>query len=492
LTEYLGAENEGGEIKKLPSGPNKSKIKFINHAKKKPLFLPAALHSAILSDGFHFNMMLPQVVESLTVTNVLGSSPQIYSEQLHTQFSSSTNFKRTPKPPAQELYVQIKDEVTDEIIKHGLSKVESKLFFYLLKLDRFGDRPVKVKVAEILLATGVGKSVYHTAIAKFERMGWFGFKPSDVEISNFCTPTKKSEKSDSYSEKSDSYSEKSDSYSEKSDSYSEKSEFKTLKPLPAKTSKTPQTLQTYSNLLNTLSEDQRESFKKFCLKKIQECSFKIGSKEAWLNKHGAEYLEEFKETYSYALANPEVIPPKAAPFDIPDISDLKRFYGDGWKDAAIHFGLIDPNSPEEEIQNESEPVTASEMTPKLIADSENPQEPTPKLIADSESPQEPTPKLIADSESPQEPTPKLIADSESPQEPTPPTPANHEQFAEGDRVVIAEVGNTHYGKTGKIIVARFRSQDDKYIIVLDRKSPSAREVTIKIPKACKLTYLTKL
>jgi hypothetical protein len=93
----------------------------------------------------------------------------------------------------------------------------------------------------------------------------------------------------------------------------------------------------------------RESFEKFCLKKMQECSFKIGSRTAWLNKYAAEYLQEFKETYSYALANPEVIPPKARPFEIPDISDLKRRYGNGWRDAAIHYGLIDPNSPEEEI-----------------------------------------------------------------------------------------------------------------------------------------------
>jgi hypothetical protein len=190
------------------------------------------------------------------------------------------------------------------------------------------------------------------------------------------------------------------------------------------------------------------------LKKIQECSFKIGSKQAWLNKHGAEYLEEFQETYSYALANPEVIPPKATtPFDIPDIPTLKLRYRDGWKDAAIHYGLIDPNSPEEEIQDESESVASSEVTPKPIADSDNPQEPTP---------------------------------------PTPVIDSNHEQFAEGNRVVVVEVGNTHYGKTGKIIAARFGPKDDKYIIALDRKSPSAREVTIKIPKGCKLTYLTKL
>jgi hypothetical protein len=398
-------------------------------------------------------MMVHQTAENLTVTNVSGSFSKIHSGELDTQFSSFTNLKRTPKTPAQVLYVQIKDEVADKIIKHGLSKVESKLFFYFLKLDRFGDRPVKVKVAEILLATGVGKSVYHTAIAKFERMGWFGFKPSDVEISNFCTPTKKSEKSESQSEKSESQSEKSESQSEKSESQSEKSESEKLKPLPAQVSKTPQTLQTYSDLLHSLSEDQRESFKKFCLKKMQECSFKIGSKEAWLKKHGAEYLEEFKETYSYALANPEVIPPKAAPFDIPDIPYLKRIYKDGWKNAAIHFGLIDPNSPEEEIQDESEPVTSSGDTAKPIADSDNPQEPTP---------------------------------------PTPAIGSNHEQFAEGDRVVVVEVGNTHYGKTGKIIAARFGPKDDKYIIALDRKAPSVRELTIKIPKGCKLTYLTKL
>jgi hypothetical protein len=49
-------------------------------------------------------------------------------------------------------------------------------------------------------------------------------------------------------------------------------------------------------------------------------------------------------------------------------------------------------------------------------------------------------------------TPKPIADNDNPQELTPPTPvidSNHEQFAEGDRVVIAEVGNAHQGKQVK-------------------------------------------
>ena len=396
-------------------------------------------------------MMLPQIAENPTVINALGFSPQICSGELHTQLSSSTNVKRTLKPQAKELYVQMRDDILDQIIEHGLTTAQSKLFSYFLKLNRFGDRPVKVKVPEILLATRVSKSVYHVAIAKFERMGWFSFTHADVEVSNYCTPTKKSEKQDSQSGKQDYQSEKQDS--------------EKLKPLPAKVSKTPQTLQTYSNLLNTLSEDQRESFKKFCLKKIQECSFKIASKDAWLNKHGAEYLEEFKETYSYALANPQIIAPKPLPFEIPDIPELKRMYRDGWKDAAIHFGLIDPDSPEEKIQNESEPVASSEVTPKPMVDSDNPQEPTPKPIADSDNPQEPTP-------------------------PSPAIGPKHRKFAKGNTVVIAEPGNIHKGEKGKVIFTSYGSQEDEYRIALDKESHSVRELTIKIPKPCEFTYLT--
>jgi hypothetical protein len=186
------------------------------------------------------------------------------------------------------------------------------------------------------------------------------------------------------------------------------------------------------------------------LKKIQELSFKIGSKEAWLNKYGAEYLEEFKETYSYALANPEIIPPKATPFDIPDIAYLKRVYKDDWKDAAIHYGLIDADSPEEEIQDESEPGASLEVVAKPIADSDNPQEPT---------------------------------------SPTPAIGPKHRKFAKGNTVVIAEAGNIHKGETGKIIFTSYGSQEDEYRIALEKESHSVREITIKIPKPCGLTYL---
>jgi hypothetical protein len=415
-------------------------------------------------------MMVHQIAEKLTATDIQDSSAQkcgASKERVRgsgfSKAPSNPNYKADLKSGRRnksrseseelELYIQIRDKVLQEIVEHGLTTVQSKIFFYFYGLDRFGDRPIRAKVADILRATKISKSAYYTALAKFKSMGWFRSPHPDVGISNFCTPKRNSRKQDSQSEKQDYQSEKQDYQSEKQDYQSEKQDSEKLEPLPAKVSKTPQTLQTYSDLLHTLSEDQRESFEKFCLKKIQECSFKIGSRTAWLNKYGADYLQEFKETYSYALANPEVIPPKATPFDIPDIPYLKRIYGDGWKNAAIHFGLIDPNSPEEEIQNELEPVKSSEMTAEPSIDSDNSQEPTP---------------------------------------PTSAIASNHEQFAKGDRVVVAEVGNSHHGKTGKIIAARFGSKDDKYIIALDRKSPSVRELTIKIPKECKLTYLMKL
>jgi hypothetical protein len=359
--------------------------------------------------------MVHQVAEKLTVADVRDFSPKKYSAfeggvQGSGVSEDTSKFNHNNDTPKQELYVQILDEVLDQILKHGLSNAESRIFVYFLKLDRFGDRPAKVKVAEVLLATGVSRSAYHLAMAKFERMGWFGFKYGELEVSNFCTPKKKSKKMDSHPEKW-TVIPKNGQSSQKMDSQSKKMDIEEPKGLPDKVFSTPQTIQTYSNLLHTLSEEQRESFKKFCLKKIQECSFKIGSKEAWLNKHGAEYLEEFKETYSYALANPEVIRPKATtPFDIPDIPYLKRMYRDGWKDAAIHYGLIDPDSPEEETQDESEPVASLEAVEKPSADSDNPQEPTP---------------------------------------PSPAIGPKHRKFAKGNTVVIAEAGNIHKGETGK-------------------------------------------
>jgi hypothetical protein len=241
----------------------------------------------------------------------------------------------------KSLYVIIRDEVTDWIIKNGLSKTESKLFFYFLKLDRFGDKPVRLKVAEILLATGIGKTAYHAAIAKFEALGWFDFKHTDVTISNqigLSSSEKRTEKPESRTEKPESRTEKPESRTEKVNQNSEKPENQPPEPLPDKPFETPHTIHTYSYFLQTLSDQERESFRKFCERKIRESDFKIEIPSAWLNKHYLEYWEEFKQRYSHLVESPQ--PFKAERLTL---QYLKAFYRINWKDAAIHNGY----SPEE-------------------------------------------------------------------------------------------------------------------------------------------------
>lgn len=131
----------------------------------------------------------------------------------------------------------------------------------------------------------------------------------------------------------------------------------TAETLTQQAVQTPHTLQTYSDLINTLSEGMRECFEKFCKKKMDEAPWKIGSKRAWLNARGAEYLEEFKETYSDAVEGGVIALPKAEKI-VPDIRTLKIWYPEKWEEVAVnHHGYelingeyILPNSPA--VENE--------------------------------------------------------------------------------------------------------------------------------------------
>ena len=281
----------------------------------------------------------------------------------------------------QELYVQIRDDVADQIIQHGLSKTESKLFFYLLKLDRFGDRPAKIKVAEILLATGIGKTAYHDAMNKFEIMGWFDFKHSDVEISNYCMPGRKPTKPEIQSEipesrfgipekksaKANSKSAKTNSDSAKANRKFGKTENEASEPAPSKGSKTPQTIQTYSNFNQTnqtLSEATRERnlavWKNLeeshrmeirCYARsiaIPKLPIKPTLEENWIASYCDELANQcqrdsdFQKSY-YEMRNswqnkssgnsPAVENQQLT------VEDLQRMYGANWEAAAAHFGI---------------------------------------------------------------------------------------------------------------------------------------------------------
>jgi len=156
-------------------------------------------------------------------------------------------------------FVTLTMEVVDSLIQHGLTKAESKLFFFLMKLDPFGDRPIKMKVAEILLATGIKKTAYHQAIVKFEDLGWFDFKHTDVSIRN----TSCRSKGERYSAKTDSAktnsSPKPCDNSAKTAIHLEKRSERHLEILPSNDSGTPQTLNP-DNIIKIRSDRSLEFF----------------------------------------------------------------------------------------------------------------------------------------------------------------------------------------------------------------------------------------
>jgi len=78
------------------------------------------------------------------------------------------------KPQEQKLSVKIKDEVADQIIKHGLTAVQSKLFFYLLRFDRDGSGIKNTpSLQEIVEAIGISINQVKKSLAKLEELGFY-------------------------------------------------------------------------------------------------------------------------------------------------------------------------------------------------------------------------------------------------------------------------------------------------------------------------------
>jgi DNA-binding MarR family transcriptional regulator len=77
-------------------------------------------------------------------------------------------------PQEQELSVKIKDEVAEQIIKHGLTTAQSKLFFYLLKFDHDGSGIKNIpSLEEIAAAIGISINQVKKSLAKLEELGFY-------------------------------------------------------------------------------------------------------------------------------------------------------------------------------------------------------------------------------------------------------------------------------------------------------------------------------
>ena len=81
-----------------------------------------------------------------------------------------TNFY--PIFQGQGLGVKIKTEVLDQIIEHGLNKAQSRLFFYLLNLDRDGSEMKNTpSLQEMAKEIGMSINQVKKSLARLEELG---------------------------------------------------------------------------------------------------------------------------------------------------------------------------------------------------------------------------------------------------------------------------------------------------------------------------------
>jgi len=189
----------------------------------------------------------------------------------------------------KELFAQIDGWVMDILMSDRLTKTDHRLFWYLFKLDRFGDRFVELpSQGRIALDLGVSRKAINESQAKLQSLGlwdfgvskWKGRNLSAKRISDDVTKKLQvGEKGDSQSPKSYSQQQKGDSQSPKSDNDSPKSYTPESEMLTDKSSQTPSD---YSDFMKTLSEEKRASFLKFCKEKTKNLIQEVNDIEAWL------------------------------------------------------------------------------------------------------------------------------------------------------------------------------------------------------------------
>ena len=198
------------------------------------------------------------------------------------------------RQPSQETtFFRLTPSVRDRLLEINLTAAEWRIWCYLVSLDPFGDRGAKFLPAELMLKCKIKKTTYFSAKAKFQKLRLFDFRDGVTKVVNLQTSL--ISKASGYSQQastieseiSESKFGNSESNSEISESKFGNSECKSLKPLPRKASKLPQTIQTYSDFKRFLSERERENFLNFAKEKTKNLEKPINDLEAWLASKNA-------------------------------------------------------------------------------------------------------------------------------------------------------------------------------------------------------------
>jgi hypothetical protein len=232
----------------------------------------------------------------------------------------NTSIPQGVRNRAKDTYFRLTPVVRDKLLESKLTAAEWRIWSYLVSLDPFGDRGAKFSPAELMLKCAVKKSTYFAAKAKFQKLGLFDFSDGVTKVFNLqgflnhseiseCSqqePLIESEISESHSKISEFESKISEFESKISESHSKISEFQSSKPLPEKNYGSPQTLQTYTDFIQTLSEGERENFLNFVKEQIKNLPKQVNDIEAWLANQNQAGQNRWEVYYNNFLASRKV------------------------------------------------------------------------------------------------------------------------------------------------------------------------------------------
>lgn len=249
----------------------------------------------------------------------------------------------------REQYYEI--TLTDAIAGYQTGDYTAKGLLHLyFKIRLKRSWTLKETQKEICEKLGISRAAFYSALSKLKAEGSINWSaPADTKFSITLNSSDSNESTfqdepstivDAQSTISDSQSTISDNQSTIVDSLSlivtgEKTQAKQSKGLKDPSSSSSDS---FSDFNQTLSHKTRESFEKFCFKKIEESSFKIASPKSWLKKHYVEYWEEFSRKHPEA-AGVETSSTTAQPVEFMTSEHLRQMYGADWKAAAAHFGI---------------------------------------------------------------------------------------------------------------------------------------------------------
>lgn len=210
--------------------------------------------------------------------------------------------KATKKPL---FYPLTHEEVLD---LKDLTGVEIKVFLYVRTLDPFGDRNLEYSVTAVAEELGLSKGAVSKAIKSLDAKGFIHVELTRVKIrikaDKFDVASFPIGNSVSHSElgfpigNQDCLEETEVSYKKPELPIGNNQQPESS---PDKASSSPQTIQTYTDFKQTLSEEERANFLIFCKELTSNLSQPVNDIEAWLaseNKAGQNRWEVYYQKFS--------------------------------------------------------------------------------------------------------------------------------------------------------------------------------------------------